>query len=336
MEELMANMDNKVSQVSSAQEKEFLNAYRVHMLNVQLELRELKQKVEKAEASLKDDGEVAKLEDECNWFRGETERLQSNRTTMLKDIKYMRSRLRSLEDQQVFLRDQLKTVLKKTRVLEAEIQFHGGSLIQSVASMGAEDDAGGVEFPSPDKLPEINDGNTRRVSPSKSRRLLKKSKSGTDEIVDGFVSQSAGRTYQRGEVIKMRASKSKPRLNKSPPPAEEQTRAIQESRTQLELLLEELIRQKFAEIVQRRSLTVASNSKSRLRNALSSTREGIQELTSQISYDKLPREIEGMTGLGTEHFTNIDRFSTMVDMLSRYEVFEDVVQKIIEIRRREL
>ena len=44
-------------------------------------------RVEKAEASLKDDGEVAKLEDECNWFRGETERLQSNRTTMLKDIK---------------------------------------------------------------------------------------------------------------------------------------------------------------------------------------------------------------------------------------------------------
>ncbi len=44
-------------------------------------------RVEKAEASLKDDGEVAKLEDECNWFRGETERLQSNRTTMMKDIK---------------------------------------------------------------------------------------------------------------------------------------------------------------------------------------------------------------------------------------------------------
>lgn len=32
----------QLTDVSSAQEKEFLNAYRVHMLNVQLELKELK------------------------------------------------------------------------------------------------------------------------------------------------------------------------------------------------------------------------------------------------------------------------------------------------------
>ena len=43
--------------------------------------------MEKAEESLQDDGEVSKLEDECNWFRGETDRLLSNRGTMQKDIK---------------------------------------------------------------------------------------------------------------------------------------------------------------------------------------------------------------------------------------------------------
>ena len=44
-------------------------------------------RVEQAELSLQDDGEVSKLEDECNWFRGETNRLMGNRATMAKDIK---------------------------------------------------------------------------------------------------------------------------------------------------------------------------------------------------------------------------------------------------------
>lgn len=35
---------SQLTDVSAAQEKEFLNAYRVHMLNVQLELKELKNK----------------------------------------------------------------------------------------------------------------------------------------------------------------------------------------------------------------------------------------------------------------------------------------------------
>lgn len=38
----------------------------------------------------------------------------------------------------------------------------------------------------------------------------------------------------------------------------------------------------------------------RLKTALSNTQEGVQQLLGQLSYDKLPREIEGMTGLGTE------------------------------------
>jgi hypothetical protein len=44
-------------------------------------------RVEKAEEFLQDDGEVSKLEDECNWFRGETDRLIANKGKMQKDIK---------------------------------------------------------------------------------------------------------------------------------------------------------------------------------------------------------------------------------------------------------
>lgn len=35
---------------------------------------------------LQDDGEVSKLEEECNWFRNETNRLQTHSMTMQHDI----------------------------------------------------------------------------------------------------------------------------------------------------------------------------------------------------------------------------------------------------------
>jgi hypothetical protein len=76
------------------------------MLSVQLELKELQEKyvftdvtlsmnlirpssplrVAKAEMLLQDDGEVSKLEEECNWFRNETNRLQTHSTSMQHDI----------------------------------------------------------------------------------------------------------------------------------------------------------------------------------------------------------------------------------------------------------
>jgi hypothetical protein len=43
-------------------------------------------RVAKAEMLLQDDGEVSKLEEECNWFRNETNRLQTHSATMQHDI----------------------------------------------------------------------------------------------------------------------------------------------------------------------------------------------------------------------------------------------------------
>ena len=83
---LIGNLSEKLSLVKHDQENEFLSAYRVHMLNVQLELKELSAKVAKAEEFLQDDSEVSKLEDECKWFRDETNRLQTNVNQMTNDM----------------------------------------------------------------------------------------------------------------------------------------------------------------------------------------------------------------------------------------------------------
>lgn len=81
-------------------------------------------RVAEAEESLLDDGVVSKLEEECNWFRNETIRLQSHSTSMQNDINQMQSRLKSLWEQCQYLSDQLKAVMKKSRVMEVPKIHH--------------------------------------------------------------------------------------------------------------------------------------------------------------------------------------------------------------------
>lgn len=137
LQDLISNLGVKLSQVTSIHEKEFLSAYRVHMLNVQLELKELKSRVAKAEESLQDDDVVSRLEEECQWFRNEKNMLQLQATAMEKDAVHMRTRLRTLKEQRDYLTDQLKTIMKKSRLIEAELEFHTSQTVsQSIAPDG--------------------------------------------------------------------------------------------------------------------------------------------------------------------------------------------------------
>ena len=90
---LIASIATKLSHVYNHNEKEFLSAYRVHTVELQAELRELKERVESAEASLHDDDTVAKLEHEVNWFSGEASRLRNQTTSMKKDMQSMNERI---------------------------------------------------------------------------------------------------------------------------------------------------------------------------------------------------------------------------------------------------
>ncbi len=61
------------------QEKEFLQAYRAHMYNVQKELQQLRTRLDDAEMSLKKNDKIRKLEEARDWFREEALRLVSIR-----------------------------------------------------------------------------------------------------------------------------------------------------------------------------------------------------------------------------------------------------------------
>ena len=76
-------LSTKVSGVLQKQEKEFLQAYRSHMYNVQKELQQLRSRLDDAEMSLKKNDKIRKLEEARDWFREEALRLVCHQHTYI-------------------------------------------------------------------------------------------------------------------------------------------------------------------------------------------------------------------------------------------------------------
>eukprot|EP01036_Dinobryon_divergens_P023364 gene23364-31703_t len=120
---ILKQLSNKLTDLSASVDQEFLSSYRVHMLSIQMEIKDLKMEVEKGEAALKSDGTVAKLETEVKWFIDECNRLKVHCSSMESDCKQLKDRLDALKEQKVFLSEQLKAIMKRNRVLQAEIGY---------------------------------------------------------------------------------------------------------------------------------------------------------------------------------------------------------------------
>lgn len=120
---VVGSLSEKVSNVLEKQERDFLAAYRAHMYNVQKELQDLRNKVAKAETSLQKNDKVHKLEGERSWYRKEALRLDSFTSAMKKDLKYMKEKLESIEDDRNWLERQLKAAKKQNKLLRAELEI---------------------------------------------------------------------------------------------------------------------------------------------------------------------------------------------------------------------
>merc|ERR1712023_30612 len=72
---------------------------------------------------MKKDSKIKKLEEERDWYRKEALRLDTFSTAMKKDLKYMKEKLDSVEDDRRWLEKQLKTSKKQNKLLRAEIDI---------------------------------------------------------------------------------------------------------------------------------------------------------------------------------------------------------------------
>ena len=76
-EELTAviqGLSQSLSKIVTDQENEFIASYRVHMLQVALELKELQSRVEKEE--MYNDNVMLHIEEGMNWYKDQSKRLQ--------------------------------------------------------------------------------------------------------------------------------------------------------------------------------------------------------------------------------------------------------------------
>jgi hypothetical protein len=116
-------LGSKVSGVLAKQENEFLGAYRAHMYNVQRDLSALRAQVVASENALSSNEGMRKIEEECEWYRRESLRLDS----LLEDEKTknqaMKEETRLLTSERNWMAKQLRAAKKQNMLLRSEIEL---------------------------------------------------------------------------------------------------------------------------------------------------------------------------------------------------------------------
>lgn len=120
---LVDNLAGKLGLVLRKQEKDFLAAYRAHMYNVQKELQGLRAKVDESELELRKNKKIVALQKERDWYRSEALRLDTFATNIKKDLKFMKERLSTIDEDRNWLERQLKASKKQNKLLRAELEI---------------------------------------------------------------------------------------------------------------------------------------------------------------------------------------------------------------------
>ena len=333
LNDLIDHLSDKLSDVASNIDKEFLAAYKAHMSEVQAELKSLKQQVILAEAALNDDTSVAQLEGEVRWFSDEVTRLRTHTMSMKKDMNHIVSCCSVLNEQREFLNDQLKQVLKRSRVLEHEIGLANTYVTEAQHHRAMEGGGGG------------DDGGGSGGDPNEEEEYYGEGGDGDDgwgmgegnDLMgyapppdDGRPGRTRRRQTQRDALLHNGGS--------SASPAKERAQAMYRgsSISQLDELFasrcpEEVIFERELEHIFKRMVARKTNetNRSSLSTARSNNPGEPPELQAEREEEELAhhaRRMGGVTGLGLEHFSDTDRFTAICNFLDNQGVFEKVVQ----------
>lgn len=155
---LLSQLSSKLSGVSKHVDEEFLSAYRVHMISIQQELKNLKQQQLYEEELLKSDVIVAKLENEKQWFIEECKRLEENLLSIKNDYNHLKSKYNNIKKEKKYMSNILKSLIKKNKILSTEIEYQTSlTLSKSINSISS------LPSPSP-KTSQLNQTTSRSNS----------------------------------------------------------------------------------------------------------------------------------------------------------------------------
>lgn len=171
--DVISQIGQKVSGVLAKQENEFLGAYRAHMYNVQKELQALRAELVEKESALANNEQMKKLEEECDWYRRESLRLDSILTQSKKHERFMKEKMQMLEDDRNWMASQLKLAKKQNRLLRAEIELQLREGTDANENMFAET----APASSPQTMGSVGGGGLPSVGRPGSGKRMVKSKS---------------------------------------------------------------------------------------------------------------------------------------------------------------
>lgn len=334
VKDMIASISDKLTKVSSHIEQEFLASYRVHMLSVQEELQDLRNQVQQAEAALKDDAEVSHLESEVTWFTDETTRLRNQSNAMKKDISHIASRIDALKEQKVYLSDQLKTTMKRTRILEAETDL----LLESNSQWDGDYDDN--KFASQEAYNQSIDMGRGKLLKSQSQPALtknntngatKKQTLGKSPSVSMLPSVTTGNNInkkkknKKNKSIQSSASSDVLLKTKGIQPVEMVKgtphsvvlQAFKADRLNCELELEDAVKSVFEEIIDRKVESVSRHT----------SKKNLHQHDPSEHW-KIGVSAGGLSGLGLRHFSDNDRLAAIATFVAKPKIFDYIVHQL--------
>jgi len=360
LHDLLNNLAVKLTEVSSNVDKEFLSSYRVHMLSIQNEIKNLKQDVIQGEQDLNSDVEVAKLETEVKWFADECNRLTSHQIAMENDIKQMEDRMASLLEQKIYLGDQLKSIMKRNRVLKAEIEYASQYAKNQTEAQHCNLDT--EERSTTSSQHESTGGGSRKETELR-RMSSSKTRLGTSKSMPNF-----SRTKSRGgrppsSQAQLVPSQTWSNLPKSPyavlspidrggtgtmpgsgllecssnlqeeRQSEKNKKLLDEllaSKSPVEEHLERTVSEIFTELKNRKNEAAKRASIKRFPEIYDEDEEAALDpnYDPYLQIHPVIYTAGGLTGLGLQQFADNDRFSVIVKFLMDRNVFEEVAYRL--------
>lgn len=115
----LSGPSGSLSKIIEYQENEFISSYRVNMLQVAMELKELQTRIETEEQY--NDSVMNTVEEGCTWYKNQTKRLLKDTESLLLEASRTERRMEELTEQKLYLTTQLKAEMKRNKLMEAEL-----------------------------------------------------------------------------------------------------------------------------------------------------------------------------------------------------------------------